>query len=165
MTMTWIAGATGAGGPVFFNNIPSTFSHLQFRLSVRSLASGPSSLYVQGGPSSHALIGDGSTASSMTVMGVPYQFIPSAMPGSAAATGMFASWVIDVLDYASASKFKTFRFLGGWDANGSGRATLASGYADNLNPLTSIFFDTEGGLHTGSRLDLYGVTTSSVTGA
>lgn len=168
MTMTWIAGGNGSGssGAFFFNNIPQTFTHLQLRISVRSReANTVANLYMAGGPSSHYLQGDGASATSAAQTGLPYQFIGSAMTAANATANIFTSYIIDVLDYKDTNKFKTTRFLGGWDTNGAGRVTLGSGLWNTTSALTGLWVDTESGFHAGSRFDLYGITTSEQTGA
>lgn len=168
MSMIWISGqtiATNGTGAQFFS-VPQDFAHLQLRVSVRSSSSATSSsMYVAGGPTSHYFQGDGSSATSTPQTGLPYQFFAAAFPGATSTANCYSSYVIDLLDYASTTKNKTWRVMGGYDLNGSGRVTFASGLWVNLAAVTSFFIDTEGGFAAGSRFDLYGVTTSQVTGA
>jgi hypothetical protein len=167
--MVWTSSYTvpaGGSGAVFFNSIPQNFTHLQVRLFVRSQNASPNtSMYIAGGPSSHYLVGDGSSVTSTAQTGLPYQFVGAAFPAATSTANVYSNYVIDLLDYTSTSKNKTWRILGGFDANGSGRVTLASGLWETLSAITSFFVDTEGGFAAGTRFDLYGITTSQVTGA
>jgi hypothetical protein len=51
---------------------------------------------------------------------------------------IFSGFVIDILDYANTNKYKTIRYLSGYDANGSGRVGLGSGSWRSTSAVTSI---------------------------
>jgi hypothetical protein len=51
---------------------------------------------------------------------------------------IFSTFIIDILDYANNNKNKTVRYLGGYDANGSGRMVFGSGLWLNTAAITSI---------------------------
>lgn len=118
---------TGTQSSIDFNSIPSGFQHLQIRFIAKLSASDDVVMRFNGDTTNnyrnHILYGDGATA---------FSSVPFTNAYSAAAlyymntTAQFAAGVIDVLDYRSTNKNKTMRFLGGWDANGSGNADLAS---------------------------------------
>jgi len=157
-------GAGGASGGVFFNNIPQTFTHLQFRIFGRTQNAGVTSIYVPATAStpSHYLQGDGASVTSTAQSGLPYGFYGTTVPS---ATSTFGSYILDILDYANTNKYKTYRIVGGWDANGSGRVTLGSTLQQSTSAMTSFYFDTENGFAQYSRIDLYGISTSNATGA
>ena len=99
----------------------------------------------------HELYGSGSSAaagagSSATYMKVAYTDVN---PGVA---------VVDVLDYANTSKYKTMRSLNGSDNNGSGYILLRSGLWQNTNAITSItIYPNTGTISANSHFALYGI--------
>lgn len=126
-------GSAGAS-TITFSSIPSTYKHLQIRGIARTdratYTSDPLKLTFNSDGGSnyarHFLLGDGSSA---TTDGVSSQtFIQNYLITTNVATsGVFATFVIDILDYASTSKNKTVRTLMGFDNNGSGYIGLNSG--------------------------------------
>lgn len=136
----------GPGGAlsVTFSSIPSTYQHLQIRGISRAIRVGQTGaeLAVQFNSDatttnyrSHLLNGDGSGASAQSdqAFGGVYAL---RVPGSSALANNQGSFVIDILDYASTVKNKTTRILTGYDNNGSGYISLASGVW--LNSSTAI---------------------------
>jgi hypothetical protein len=167
MTMQFIASSSVSGQTtVSFSNIAQSFTHLQIRaflnnanISVAMTFNGDSATNY----ADHILYGDGASVVSTAV--APKTHI-SFTQYSASATNVFQVSIIDILDYANINKFKTVRSITGSDANGSGSVALSSGLWRNTNAITSITFGVAGGSWTaGSRFDLYGITTSEVTGA
>lgn len=136
----------GAGGAasVSFTSIPSTYKHLQVRGVVRGNAGAAtdSSLLRFNSDSGsnytyHNLSGNGATAGSAGI--APYSAIRfPECPGDTATAGMFGVVVADVLDYASTTKYKTTRVLGGNDRNGSGQVEVDSGVWMNSAAITTM---------------------------
>jgi hypothetical protein len=173
MTMQWIAGQTvGAGGVtnLEFTDIPQTFTHLQLRIFGRSTLSASLdnlSMYFNNDTgnnyATHFVSGNGSSASSGAFTSQPRFYIPSLFP--AATSAQFAATVIDVLDYTNTTKNKTVRTLTGFDANGSGAVSLVSGLWLSTAAITRFNCETSASIAQFSRIDLYGLTISSATGA
>jgi hypothetical protein len=163
----------GSGGvnQVTFNDIPQTYKHLQIRGIARSTknADGRSAFYLQLNSdnavnySSHNLIGDGTSASSDAVTTQPYMLGVSWMLPSATATAnVFGGFILDILDYANTSKYKTVRNIIGSDFNSTtplpGRIGLESSSWRNTDAITSIKFYTDSGNWAQySRFSLYGI--------
>ena len=163
-----IATTTVGGGgsaTVTFSSIPSTFKHLQIRALVRDnraatlnnmtirANSDTGSNYTQ-----HALYGDGSTigafgnaSTTLTYGGI--------IPSASATASVFGACVIDILDYQNTNKYKTFRVLSGFDANGSGSMRMYSGLWMSSSAITSITLDSEtsGDFVQYSSFALYGI--------
>lgn len=128
------AQGTGSSGTITFTSIPSTYKHLQLRFILKGTsASGgyPTGMkvYVNNDSTTtnyyqHLLQGTGSGTPSSSG-GQNYDTLVYA-PGSSGLTNIYSAGIIDILDYASTSKNKTFRSLNGLDANGSGQARLTS---------------------------------------
>jgi Fibronectin type III domain len=153
-------GAAGASS-VTFTNIPSTYKHLQIRALYFCTNTnnpyfrvGGSSIDTAGNYSWHHLYGDGSSilnngagSQSFTYFG----YSQNATYGNTA--------VIDVLDYASANKNKTFRILAGQDNNGGGEVALWSGawYNSSTAIQRISFIPGSGTFSQYSQFALYGV--------
>lgn len=178
MSMVWIASSIANGSSdTMFTNIPQTFSHLQVRVFSRSKSTGSATdfIYIRCGNSSfidfsssyvgHKLIGDGANVASGYTAQTTFLEMPI-VTGAQAASGIYGVAIIDILDYADTNKFTTFRAIGGFDANGSGNIRLQSGLylkTDNINQMI-VATGTDYSV-AGSRVDLYGITSSQATGA
>jgi len=176
MTMHHIQTINGNGfSAIEFQAIPQTFQHLQMRISMRSGAtSGNGNLYFNfrnnaaqtANGSSHYLFGNGSTVASSNILSLPYGFGTNSIPISTTTANVYASYIIDVLDYRSTSKFKTVRWWGGYDTNGAGQVILGSALIQDLNAVNYCFADTEGSPTSLSTVSLYGITSEPfATGA
>jgi hypothetical protein len=107
----------GAGGSssVTFSSIPSTYTHLQIRWLAKTsyAALGNYGIGTLNGDTtgsnyrSHTLYGNGVNPYSETTAN---QFNITAIPGNTNAS-MFGVGVMDILDYANTSKYKTTRTL------------------------------------------------------
>jgi hypothetical protein len=162
-----IATFTAAGGETAFNfaSIPSTYKHLQFRILSRRTTgiNALVALQFNGDTGSnywwHSIEGDGAT--------VAANFGPSALttrvqtfwmnPGTNLA-GQFGGGIIDIHDYASTTKNKTVKSLGGGDANGAGKIGLFSGSWTNTSAITSVnVYFVGDAVVAGSTFALYGI--------
>jgi hypothetical protein len=181
--MVWIAGETvGAGGAssIAFSSIPSTFTHLELRcfLATNRATYGTDNAYLRVGNgsidtganySSHELYGDGSSAVSGSSTSTSTAFT---IKCGTSVISSFANNVMSILDYTNTNKYKTIRNIGGVDINGTiagfgGVVALTSELWMNTAAITNISIGPQSGtLFTqNSRVDLYGITTSQVTGA
>lgn len=169
MTMTFIASYTapsgGSGSAVFFNNIPQTFTHLQFRIFTRSGNTGANAGIFTSGNAYHSLRGDGASASSFAAFSVTNGIFNTV--GNSATANVYAAHIVDILDYTNTNKAKTVKVLGGYDANGSGFVELQSTLLTSTAAISSWFFDvgSPNFFAVGSRFDLYGIGVSAQTGA
>ena len=179
MTMHHIATAvigSGGGTPAFLN-IPQTYTHLQLRVTIRGTRAGlPSDLtYVRFNGdfgttyASHWLSGNGSSAVTGFSNSTGFMYLgDSTLPDASSTANVFGSQIWDILDYSSTTKFKTVKMISGWDANGSGFASIVSGvWRDTaaINAITNMGVANSLAAE-GTRVDLYGVTSSPIaTGA
>jgi len=161
-TTTVGAGGTGT---VTFSSIPSSYKHLQIRGIARTdratFTSDPLKLTFNADGGSnyarHFLLGDGGSASAD---GVSSQtFIQNYLITTNVATsGVFAAFVMDILDYGSTSKTKTVRTLMGFDNNGSGFIGLNSGLWNSTSAITSLSLAGQfGTFQQYSQFALYGI--------
>jgi hypothetical protein len=151
----------GAGGQssVSFTSIPTDYKHLQVRVS--GLTAGWLTMRCNSDSTSghyygHELRGDGSSASSQSLIGYDTSFMWIALPASSSYP--LAS-VIDVLDYQASAKHKTVRALSGNDANGSGYIQLTSNCWASFSSVSSIQMQIYGGGNFSqySSFALYGI--------
>ena len=71
---------------------------------------------------------------------------------------IFSGVVIDLLDYANTSKYKTMRGFGGADRNGAGLISFSSGSWQNTAAITTLTFTLQAGNFTQySTIALYGI--------
>lgn len=167
----------GSGGvsSVTFSNIPAGYKHLQIRgIAQDNRATyNTSSLMMRFNGDSGTNYSDHYAQASWVAGSTSTQFSGDvnntgiswiAQITSTVATNVFGAFIIDILDYASTSKFKTARSLTGADANAEVSGfrpvpRLASGGWRNTAPITSITFTSEFGstISTNSRFSLYGI--------
>jgi hypothetical protein len=139
---------SGGSSSISFTSIPSTYQHLQLRGILKTTTSGsalsPMTLTVNSDTTftnyrNHQLYGDGSTAQSYDTVASSWQGAGVGGVIDVSPTSTFSAFVIDILDYASTSKNKTFRSLYGADANGSGQVGIWSGlYINSSTAITSL---------------------------
>lgn len=175
MTMIWINGQTVTGsstGTITFDNIPQTFTHLQLRVFSRSSSAiNSGSIYIRANSDSttnyvyHELVGDGGGAGSGANTSMTVFFISRSAAGGNASANIFGTAIADFLDYNNTNKFKTMRSIAGQDRNGSGDVTMNSALWRSTNAITRFDVFGDGNFVAGSRIDLYGITTSALTGA
>lgn len=164
-----IATATGTGssGTITFSSIPSTYKHLQIR-SVSRFTGGHGFVITQpNGDTStanytyHLLSGNGSAASAGAYttgsLGGSYSLQSAGVTTELSNnTGV---GILDILDYASTTKYKTFRSITGYDNNDtSGIIYLISTLWLSTSAISSLTINTQGGnFTTQTTFALYGI--------
>jgi hypothetical protein len=166
---------SGGAATVTFAGIPNTYKHLQLRVFAQSnrtsfsvdnlfgTVNGDSSasyayhqIQASTSTTTAATAGGNSSQTALTIGGI----------NSGVATNVFTACVVDYLDYASTSKFKTIRSLNGYDVNGTvgtssfgGTVGLYSSLYMKTGPITSISFNVLSGtaFTQYSQFTLYGV--------
>jgi hypothetical protein len=171
------ANGTGSSGTITFSSIPSTYSHLQIRILSKVTATGvasyPATLRLNGATGSiyaeHFLYGDGAAASASagnspsTTSIALWKISASSKTSSPNMADIMGVTIIDIHDYASASKNKTVRYFTGVDTNSSvanaSYVTLGSGLYAATTAVSSIDIITDGGTNftTSSTFALYGI--------
>ena len=156
------ADGTGSSGTITLSSIPATYKHLQLRISMVA-TSGDCGLRVNSDSGTnyarHIIRGSGSAASAFGVAStdVAANLFPGGITGSYASVA-----VIDILDYASTSKYKTFRIFSGQRYTGSGYLEICSGLWMNTNAITSIsLVNATTNWGTSTRVSLYGIKESA----
>jgi hypothetical protein len=176
--MVWIAGQNGNGSTssINFSSIPTDFTHLQVRCylrGVRSFAGEQVYIRLNGDAGNnyayHYIYGNGSTTQSSGVASNNVMLI-NEMPAGNETANIYSVMITDILDWQNTNKNKTIRSLAGYDNNGntgviSATAWISSGLWMNTAAITSLSVLSNGAFTSASRFDLYGITTSQVTGA
>lgn len=153
---------TTSTSSVTFSNLNtySQYKHLQLRITARqgfgnllmTFNSDTGSNYA-----SHRLISSGtlssgaSTSASSIVLGQ--------VATTSQTTNVFASFVVDILDFSSTNKNTTIRSLGGVVDTGTSYSWVEfrSGLWNNTSAVTSLTIGNNGNLVSGSRISLYGI--------
>ena len=156
---------TTSTATVTFSSIPATFTHFQVRGISRSVSTSMGGMwgkvYLNGDTTGtnyaqHSLYGAGASAAATGYTNpslTQYAFFTAH-----AGDNSWGSLVMDVLDYKNTNKYKTSRFLSGYDANGSGLVMFSSELWMNTNAVTSITIDNTGANFAQySSFALYGV--------
>ncbi len=160
---------TGTQTMIEFASIPTTYSHLQVRVSGRSTGAYTySSCYLRYNSDTgnyytyHSLFGDGASVQSYG-RGLAGDTIVVAqnITGATAASGNFGTVIVDILDYSNTNKYKVTRSLGGYDNNGSGTPigtiSMNSSSWNNTSAITNIKLYTDGDFASGTVASLYGI--------
>jgi hypothetical protein len=152
-----------ATATITFSSIPATYKHLQLRVLARStlattqdnaffrLNSDTTSSY-----SYHYIYGAGSGAASGSGVTQTSNLLDGE-PGTSIGANIFATTILDILDYANTSKYKTSRMLTGWDGNGSGNIALHSGLWQNTSAISTITITNSASFTANSSFALYGI--------
>lgn len=152
---------TGSSGSITFSSIPSTYAHLQLRISYQDTTASSfesQNLRINSDTAAnyswHYLLGTGSSVLANYSISAS-----SILAGQTVVTNnsSYAVSIIDILDYADTNKYKTTRGLLGNDQNGSGRVQLVSGSWRNTAAITSLTINTTGNYPTASKFALYGI--------
>jgi hypothetical protein len=163
-----IATATGTGssGTITFSSIPATYASLQIRINGKGAANYNGSEFVLVTANSdtgsnyayHALSGYGSGVQAYGYTSQTSMALGDILQSGASVTSMQSGVIIDVHDYASTSKYKTFRSFSGSDRNGGGSATLFSGLWMSTSAVTSIsLVNNTANWTTATSISLYGI--------
>ena len=132
---------SGGSSSISFSSIPSTYTHLQLRVTEQcSVYDKWRQMQFNSDTTTsnyryHSLYGDGSIASALSFADSDWYYYEAV---SSHSTTSMAGYVIDILDYANTNKYKTVRFLGGHDNNGSGILWLVSKLWKNTNAISQI---------------------------
>jgi len=150
---------TGSATTFTFSSIPSTYTHLQLRYRSTGGYAGLTITFnsdTGANYANHQLNGTGSAASASGAASIN-GLTDARYSGYAANTCSVG--VGDILDYASTSKYKTYRELFGYDGNGVGNIVLYSGLWRNTAAITSITITNVSGnpQTTASQFALYGI--------
>jgi hypothetical protein len=159
---------SSATSTIAFAGVPSGYKHLQIRGIARSSISGSGAdniaFRINGDTGSnyttHNLYGNGASVFANSFVSSSYGYIPSPIPANGVGSNIFGVAVIDILDYASVNKTKTFRVLSGFDdntSNATNRIQLSSTLWNSTSAITQIEFSNSGNYLQYSSFALYGV--------
>ena len=158
---------SGGAASITFSDIPGGFQHLQLRMILRFTSTGAyqnGALQFNSDTTTaytlHNLYGNGSSVGAEgygtgTFNGAYMAHFAS----GGSASSIYGAAVVDILDYADASKRKVVRTLGGYDANGSGWMFLRSSMWNSTAAISSVrvFDPVTWSLAQHSTAALYGI--------
>lgn len=155
---------SGGSSTVTFSSIPSTYTHLQIRVTEQtSVFDKWRSIQFNGDTTTsnytlHAIYGNGSTVGSdWYSTGNDWYWYEAVNNHSTTSMG---GYIIDILDYSSTSKSKTMRWIGGHDNNGSGTSAFISKLWKNTAAINQIDFKVSSATFAqNSSFALYGIRT------
>jgi hypothetical protein len=131
---------SGGSSAITFSSIPSTYKHLQIRAiasSVQGLDRGGTYVYARFNSDTgtnyswHQLKGNNSTAAAGGGANEDAIYGSDTLY-SGGVTGVFGAMVMDILDYANTSKYKTVRILSGFDSNSAATGNTSIGLNSGL---------------------------------
>lgn len=161
--MVPIASVDLSGGAYNFVNIPQTYQDLMVVVSSRDTTTGTTTVlfnYINNdGTSIYSqtwLEGNGSSASSGRNANTA-PFGVGVQTASGATTGIFASNVIHILNYANTTTFKTVLWRSAADTNGAGQTRLAVGLYRSTAAVSQFFLAPAAGFVAGSTATIYGI--------
>ena len=161
---TWYLADDAA--TVLFDDIPSTYKHLQMRISSRDSNNGTvESLYMQFGDSGHSPVDTGTNYSRHYMIGAGGSASASSGTGSndiwlgkhAArypASAYFGALIVDIFDYANANKKTTVMVL---DNGLPDKVEMRSGLWHDTSVVNAIKMLANGNFKRGSEFSLYGI--------
>lgn len=157
---------SGGSSSIAFSSIPSTYKHLQIRAITKTDGAGNGYSIVAYANSdqttanyySHYLLGDGSSASAGNYQTTGGVYIIGSTTGAGTDSSWFSPFVVDILDYQSTNKNKTFRYLTGQDRNGAGSITFGSGFWNSTTAISALTLYVNGGNFVEkTKIALYGI--------
>ena len=156
------------GTSITFSSIPQTYKSLQIRLLSRDATAQDSGILqitfnsdTAANYSHHRLIGDaGGTVSAGGTANASAMFGPRSN-GNTATASCFGTGIINIIDYADSTKYKTIKVFTGNDGNFSGGSYtvgILSGSWRSTSAVNSITITNGGGnFVSGSTFALYGM--------
>jgi hypothetical protein len=161
---TQLLSSTAAS--VTFSSIPSTYRHLQVRMTARTSSTneGDSIVFTLNSDTGtnyafHQLYGFSSAVSSNAVTASAYG-IAATITGSPATANSFGLGVMDILDYSQTTKNKVTRSLSGLNSATYQMVKMASSLWLSTAAVNSLTLRSANGANTlaiGSRFSLYGM--------
>jgi hypothetical protein len=159
---------TGSSGVITFSSIPSTYKSLQIRYMSKDTNANNGILNPKiqfnsdtgNNYAYHELRGNGTSTDANAGYSYSGVLIMGSSLRESSASSIMGVALVDILDYASTTKNKTVRYIGGTDTNGAvdQRISLGSGLWINTDAVTSISI--EAGVNnftTTSTFALYGI--------
>lgn len=162
-----IATVTAAGGEtsLSFTSIPGTYKSLQIRGIAKSASTSDNTtglnLRFNSDTASnywyHVLRGSGSTADAFNAGTTSISIYGGAIGNTT--SNLFGAFILDVIDYASTTKYKTTRAFAGNDSNNAGanHVALDSGLWSSTSAINSIQINAIISHVAGTTFALYGI--------
>jgi len=154
----------GSSNIVSFTSIPQGYKHLQVRMVARTTDTYNGGTYgtmffndAATTYNSHYLYGAGTSVTSGYNTGNIYL---ERFTTNGDTSGVHGAMILDLLDYTNTNKYKTVRFLGGYNGSGARQMQMSSGLWQSTSAITKIdIYSPTSGIYwtTTSRFSLYGI--------
>lgn len=166
-----IASATGTGSSstITFSSIPQGYKHLQIRgIGRLDVGTGGVTSRIRldsdtgANYASHLLYGNGTSALATAATAATSMYL-GRIPGDTATANVVGSFIIDIHDYASTTKYKTVRVFNGVDNNAADTdfwVSMASGLWLSTSAVDSVtIFSSSASYNwtTQTQIALYGI--------
>lgn len=151
---------TTGGTQANFNTIPQTYKHLQIRATANVAVTGATGTFIVNGLAGtdydwQGLAQDNTTAIASSVANTqPFQTFGLA---KTITLGYPFGCIIDIIDYASTSKYKTVRIFSAAPSNTAGGLELYSGQVRTLTAVTSLSLRLSQNYAASTSVALYGI--------
>lgn len=149
---------------ITFSSIPSTYKSLQLRIINNDGAGYSSNIRVNSDTGSnyawHRLMTfDSAGTQTVNASGSDSTTVIPFNRANGSIADQFDVGIVDIIDYASTSKYKTVRIIEGLNSNGAGESnvSLRSGLWMSTTAINSITFLSSGTFVAGSSIALYGI--------
>lgn len=166
-----IASATGSGSSanILFSSIPQTYKHLQIRITGRSSDTSSNAVRyaffqcnsdfpTTSSYGYHGMKGNGSAASVEYALSFPTTSIYTIGTTQSTGTQTMGAIIMDLHDYTSTTKNKTFRMFGGGISNTSYGVGVYSGYYQSTTAITQLRVSINtANWSTNTTIALYGI--------
>lgn len=168
---TWLiqrVNGTGSSATITFSSIPQTYKSLQIRTMLRNndTQTVQTPLYITFNSDTgtnytyHRLLANGTSVSASGGTAFTSALINSAGAGGSTLANTHGTSLIDIIDYASTSKYKTLRYFAGVNDNSTSTSfgiALGSSLWLNTNAITSITVTVDNAFSSTSTVALYGM--------
>ena len=150
------ANGTGSSGVITFSSIPQTYKHLQLRCVLGNASGSSTALTINSGSFArrHYLYATGSGSINAGADTSNDLFLSTNTGTTPLITAIN---IVDILDYTSTTKTKTYRILSGDDYNGSGGVFVWSGLDLSTTAIDTITLTTGSNWSTTTKIALYGI--------
>lgn len=163
---------TNSPTTITFSSIPGTYSHLQIRGISRCGRTDGDDNYIlrfnsdsNANYANHKLFGSGAAVDASNASDQDRINVDFAISSTWIGTNNFSPLILDILDYANTNKYKTVRYITGFDSNDGNRdrITIASGLWRSSSAITSITLEADASqtLSQYTKLALYGIKAAS----
>lgn len=149
---------TSTTGQITFDSIPSTYRHLQFRISASAATDTQLDVTFNNDSGSNYWTGGFVSTGIGNFPEVVGNRSTMIWEGLSSVTNVFTGYVVDIIDYKETSKNKQVRIFSGYQDNTAARFSIFSNVWQSTNAINRIdLFARSSTFKVGSVFSLYGI--------